>query len=96
MQRKRYSAELKAQIALEAVKGLKTINEIAGVHGVHPTQITQWKKQLLEALPDVFSRQRSTTQKSQDALVAELYQQIGQLKVELDWLKKKSRSCPGA
>nr|WP_228021318.1 IS3 family transposase [Romeria gracilis] len=94
MQRKRYSAELKVKIALEAVKGLKTVNEIAGEHGVHPTQVTQWKKQVLEALPEVFSRKSGTYHKSQDALISELYQQIGQLKVELDWLKKKLGHCP--
>ena len=95
MQRKRYSADLKAKIAIEAIKGVKTINEIAGEHGVHPTQITQWKKQAIEALPEVFSLKRGASQKAQEALTAELYQQIGQLKVELDWLKKKSRPLPG-
>lgn len=95
MQRKRYGADLKAKIAIEAIKGLKTINEIAGEYGVHPTQITQWKKQVLETVPDTFNRKKGATQKSQDALVSELYQQIGQLKVELDWLKKKSRAFPG-
>jgi transposase-like protein len=58
MQRKYYSAEFKAKIALEAIKGLKTINEIASEVGVHPTQITQWKKQMLDALPEVFSNTR--------------------------------------
>jgi putative transposase len=90
MQRKRYSADLKAKIALEAIKGLKTINEIAGETGVHPTQITLWKKQALEALPEAFATKRGQRQKPQETLIAELYQQIGQLKVELDWLKKKS------
>jgi transposase-like protein len=90
MQRKHYSAEFKAKIALEAIKGLKTINEIASEVGVHPTQITQWKKQMLDALPEVFSNTRSRAHKSQEELTGELYQQIGQLKVELDWLKKKS------
>jgi len=57
---------------------------------VHATQLTQWKKQLLEALPEVFSQRRQRDQQEQDKLTAQLYQQIGQLKVELDWLKKKS------
>ena len=95
MQRKRYSAELKAKIAIEAIKGLKTINEIGGEQGVHPTQVTQWKKQMLEALPTVFNGQKGSSEKAQDALVSELYQQIGQLKVELDWLKKKARTLSG-
>ena len=72
-----------------AIKGLKTINEIAGEHGVHPTQITHWKKQVLEALPTVFSPKREASQKAQEVLTAEL--QIRQLKVELDWLEKTSR-----
>ena len=89
MSRKTYSAEYKAKIALEAIQGLKTINEIATTHGLHPTQITQWKKQALAALPDGFSRKRQRQQTDQTELTNELYQQIGQLKVELDWLKKK-------
>jgi len=90
MQRKQYSSEFKAKVALEALKGLKTVNEIASEHGVHPTQIAQWKKQALEELPQIFSTRRSSSQKEQEELTASLYQQIGQLKVELDWLKKKA------
>ena len=90
MQRKQHNADFKAKVALEALKGLKTINELASEHGVHPTQINQWKKQVLDALPDLFSNRKSQRQKSQEDLTARLYQQIGQLKVELDWLKKKS------
>jgi putative transposase len=88
MTQKKYSAEFKAKVALEAIKGLKTLNEIAGETGVHPNQITHWKKQALAELPGVFSNRRSQDQKAQEDLTAELYQQIGQLKVELDWLKK--------
>lgn len=95
MQRKQHSAEFKAKVALEAIKGLKTVNEIASELGVHPTQITQWKKQALEALPDAFSTRKSQVHKAQDSLTSELYQQIGQLKVELDWLKKKSGLASG-
>ena len=89
MQRKRHSAEMKAKVALEAVKGQKTVNEIASEYGVHPTQIAQWKKQLLEALPQIFSSRRAKGAQAEEELKATLYQQIGQLKVELDWLKKK-------
>ncbi len=78
---------------IEAVKGLKTVNAIASEMGVHPTQVTQWKKQALESLPDVFSSRRGQSQKEQEDLTGTLYQQIGQLKVELDGLKK-IRSCP--
>ncbi len=87
-QRKRYSAEFKAKVALE--EGQKTINEIAAKFPVHPNQVTQWKKQMLEALPAIFSDHRLKDDKEREQLEATLYQQIGQLKVELDWLKKKS------
>lgn len=90
-QRKRYSAALKAKVALEAIKGQKTTNEIAAEYGVHPTQITQWKKQALDGLPDLFGSRASGQAKSEEALIATLYQQIGQLKVQVDWLEKKSK-----
>lgn len=88
-QRKRYSAELKARVALEAIKGQKTTNELASDYGVHPTQIAQWKKQVLEELPQLFSSRREKAEQAEEELKAALYQQIGQLKVELAWLKKK-------
>jgi transposase-like protein len=90
--RKRYSAEMKAKIALEAIKGQKTANEIAAEYGVHPTQITQWKKQALDGLPEVFSTGKGKQEQSEEALIANLYQQIGQLKVQVDWLEKKSKA----
>ena len=89
-QRKSYTAAFKVKIALEAIKGQRTINEIATHYGVHPKQVTQWKKQAIESLPDVFSTRREHDAQGEEALRAELYQQIGQLKVELDWLKKKA------
>jgi len=88
--RRNHSAEFKAKVALAAAKGDKTIAELAGEYQVHPNQITQWKKQLLESLPEIFSRRRDRDKRRQDDLTDRLYQQIGQLKVELDWLKKKS------
>jgi len=88
--RKKYDAALKAKIALEAVKGDKTIREISSEYGVHPNQIMKWKKQLLEELPSIFSDKKVNTEKERGDLEAELYRQIGQLKVELEWLKKKS------
>ena len=89
-QRKQYSAEFRARVALEALKGYKTVNELAGTYGVHPTQIGKWKKQLQSELPQIFSSRREKRHQDNEALLAQLYQQIGQLKVELDWLKKKS------
>ena len=88
--RRRLSAEFKAKVALDAVRAQKTVAQLASEHKVHGNQISQWKKQLLEALPEVFGRRREQDAVQQQELVNELYQQIGQLKVELDWLKKKS------
>ena len=87
--RKSYSNELKARVALEAIKGQRTINEIASEYDLHPNQIMQWKKQVLEELPQIFSDKRKKKVATDEQLQAQLYQQIGQLKVELDWLKKK-------
>jgi len=88
--RKRYDAKLRAKVALEAVKGEKTLAELSSEFSVHPNQIRQWRKHLLETLPDLFTDRRKRKDKDQEELIAELYRQIGQLKVELDWLKKKS------
>jgi putative transposase len=77
-------------LTLAAAKSDKTIAELASEYQVHPNQITQWKKQLLQSLPAIFSRRRRNERHQQEELTAQLYQQIGQLKVELDWLKKKS------
>lgn len=93
-QRKRYSAALKAKVAIEAIKGQRTTNEIAAEYGVHPTQITQWKKQALDGLPELFSTRESRQAKSEEALIATLYQEIGHLKVQVDWLEKKIKTSP--
>ena len=86
--RKSHSASFKAQVALAALKGDKTINELASHHGVHPTLIHGWKKQLLSGVEGVFASGAKTTVPPEDKS-AELYEQIGRLKVELDWVKKK-------
>lgn len=87
--RKRYDARFKAKVALEAIRGERTLAEIASEYGVDPNQITKWKKKVVEDLPDVFSGRQERKDLQDKELVAQLYQQIGQLKVELDWLKKK-------
>ena len=89
-QRKQYSAEFKARVALEALKGLKTINELVSTYGVHPTQIAHWKHRLQKEMPEIFSARRTKREHEHEAFQAQLYQQIGQLKVELDWVKKKA------
>jgi putative transposase len=89
IQRRQHSGAFKAKVALEAIRGERTVNEIAADYGVHPVQITQWKRVALEALPDLFSSRRGAKHKDEETLKAAWYQQIGQLKVEVDWLKKK-------
>jgi len=89
--RKRHDAAFKAKVALEAAKGEKPIAQLSSEFGVHANQIRQWRKQLLEELPRLFSDRRRKQEKDDEELRSELYQQIGQLKVELDWLKKKSQ-----
>ena len=75
-------------MALEAIRGHKTAHEIASADGVHPTQIAQWKKQVLDEVPHFFASHQGQREKADETLIAALYQEIGQLKVELDWLKK--------
>lgn len=88
--RRRFDAAFKAKVALEAIKNDKTISQLSSEYGVHPNQIQQWKKQLLKGLPGIFSRNGARGKDDKEVLTDELYKQIGQLKVELDWLKKKS------
>ena len=87
--RRQYSAEFKFKVALEAAKGRKTISELAGELQVHPTQISDWKRLLLEEGASLFQRNGSGHQREHEALQAELYEQIGRLKMELEWLKRK-------
>ena len=90
-QRRKFSSSFKSKVALDAIRGDKTLHELARQHKIHPNQITQWKKRLLEGAGSLFDSTGSPQESSQER-EAELYQKIGQLQVELDWLKKKSES----
>jgi transposase len=92
MKRKSHSATFKAQVALAAVKGDKTVSELAALHGVHPTLIHTWKKQLLDNAEELFQSSARSSSAEHEILQAQLYEQIGRLKTELDWLKKKAAS----
>jgi transposase len=86
----KYSSSEKAKIALEAIKGELTIAQISSKYSVHATQISAWKKQLLSYLPDAFSDKNKQEKLAHNQEISELYEQIGRLKVENDFLKKKS------
>ena len=88
--RKSHTAAFKAQVALAAFKGDKTVNELAGLHGVHPTMIHAWKKQLVSNVEELFQSGAKASGVDHEALQSQLYEQIGRLKTELDWLKKKA------
>jgi transposase-like protein len=87
--RRQFSEQFKFKVALEAAKELRTINEIASAYDVHPNQVSSWKKRLLEEGAEVFRSKRANDQQRQAEQEAALYEQIGRLKMELEWLKKK-------
>jgi transposase-like protein len=89
--RRRHDGAFKARVALESIKGEKSLAQLSSEYGVHANQIGRWRKQLLKELPNLFSSNRKKQDRDQEDLVSELYRQIGKLKVELDWLKKKSQ-----
>ena len=91
MRRKNYSSDFKARVALEAIRGVKTTAETGSTYDVHQNVVGMWKKQALEYLPDAFSNKRAKQTEDETALRDRLYQQIGQLHVEMDWLKKVPR-----
>ena len=88
--RKRYPPSLKAKISVDAIKAQKTITELAQFYRVNPNLIAKWKKQALEGLPEIFRQPHSENSSASEAEKDELFKQIGQLKVELEWLKKRS------
>jgi transposase len=88
--RKTYTAAFKAKVALEAIRGVKTVNEIGQAYGVHPVQVGQWKREVLEQAETLFAKKRGPKTDAGAADTDRLYSEIGRLKMELDWLKKKS------
>ena len=88
--RKTYTASFKAKVGLEAIRGVKTANEIGQDHGVHPAQVGQWKKAILDQAGTLFETKRGRKQEDEQGEPDRLYSEIGRLKMELDWLKKKS------
>ena len=94
MQRKVFSAEFKAKVAMEALAGRRTVNEIAGTHEVHPNQVSLWKREAQEGLKTLFERKRGRRGPEDHQDFEMLYSQIGRLQVQLEWLKKKSGISP--
>jgi len=90
MSRRKFIKEFKAKVALEAIKGQRTLNELAKEYGVHPNQIGIWKKRLLEVAPEVFSHGKDRDAERAKEERDRLYKKVGQLQVEVDWLKKKT------
>jgi transposase-like protein len=91
--RRRHAAAFKAKVALEAAKQTKTVAELATMYRVHPVQISQWKKQLLDGVEDLFRDGRRREREEGEARQAELYEQIGRLNMEIEWLKKRVARC---
>lgn len=90
MHKNQYPPSFKAKVVLEAIKEVKSSSELASEHQVHPSQIRAWKAEALKGIERIFADRRKNPDQDKDRLIEELYRQIGQLKVELDWLKKKS------
>jgi transposase-like protein len=88
--RKNFTGDFKAKVALEAIRSIKTVNEIGQEFGVHPTQVGLWKKELQEQASDLFDAKRGSKPVDPSASPERFYSEIGRLKMELEWLKKKS------
>lgn len=96
--RKKYTAALKAKVVVEALREAKTITQLASEFELHPNLITNWKQAAIQALPSVFDRQAASLEKeaAQELKISELYQEIGRLTTQVNWLKKKSGLEPSA
>jgi transposase len=90
-QRRKFTAEFKARVVRAALREDKTLAQLASEYDVHPNQITEWKRQVIESLPDVFSRKKKLDEQDNQQLIDRLYRQIGELQVDVNWMKKKSR-----
>ena len=88
--RRLHSAQFKAQVGLEALKGIEPVHAIAAKHGIHPVQVSQWKREVAERLPEVFAGKPDADAATAKKREQELFEQIGRLKMELEWLKKKA------
>lgn len=87
--RRTFTDKFKAKVALDAVRSLKTLGELATEYKVHPNQISQWKRELLAQAPELFSGKKSASSKTEEELTAPLYEEIGRLKMDVKWLEKK-------
>jgi len=90
--RKRHSPDFKAKVAIEAIKELKTRNEIASEFDIHPVQISNWKRELLQNASSLFNNKQAKAEREHEAEKAQLYEQIGRLQMQLEWLQKKMES----
>lgn len=87
--RRAFTDEFKARVALDAVKGMKTLGELAAQYQIHPNQVSEWKRQLLANAPGSFSGKKNSAVKTEEELTAPLYEEIGRLKMDIKWLEKK-------
>lgn len=90
MNKRKFSREFKTKVAVEALKGLRTVREISIQYQVHPNLITKWQKQLLAGIPEIFTEGRKNGMDEKEHKIQQLYQEVGELQYELSWLKKKT------
>ena len=93
VQRRQHSGKEKTRVVVQAIEGQKTVNQIAGEHKIHPSLVTRWKTEVLERLPEILSDGRGPSRAVQERREARMLQQIGQLTMEVDFLKKKLGLC---